>query len=136
MRKRVFIAHQLSGDLQANLESAVLWCRWALFVRDVNPIAPYLTLIAILDEGIPGEREAGMTLGDEYIEGCDVLWVCGPKPRPESHVWEEIKTANNYNIQVVDYTDLILPADIHSVKSTTDHPALSVDKSNLVSPKV
>lgn len=113
MRKRVFIAHQLSGDLEDNLRSAKQWCRWAIFMRDVNPIAPYLSLIQILNEKEEDERETGLILGDEYIEICEELWVCGPLPSKDSHVWTEIKIAERETIKVVDYTGLILPADFH-----------------------
>ena len=135
MRKRVFIAHQLKGDVEANLESAKMWCRWAIFMRDVNPIAPYLALVSMLEEANEHEREIGLILGDEWIAMCDELWVCGPMPLPGSHVWEEIEIAKGDKIKTVDYTGLVLPAYFHSVKSTTDPPALLVDKSNLVSPE-
>ena len=113
MKKRVFIAHQLSGDVQANLESAKRWCRWAIFVRDVNPIAPYLILMALLDEGDEHERVIGLILGDEYISMCKELWVCGPEPSQESHVWEEVNRAKSCGALVVDYTSLTLPAAFH-----------------------
>jgi hypothetical protein len=113
MKKPVFIAHQLSGNLEANLQSAKMWCRWAIFVRDINPIAPYLTLMAILDEKDKNERDIGLGLGDEYIPTCDELWICGPKPSTDSYVWEEVEIAKFCHVIVVDYTDLILPENFH-----------------------
>ena len=135
MLKRVFIAHQLSGDLKPNLASAILWCRWAIIVKNVNPIAPYLSLMRILDESVEWERETGLLLGDEYIPMCTEFWMCGPVPHQESHVWEELKIAKKHNVTVVDYTGLTLPFAFHRVKKTTGPPALLVDKSNLVSPE-
>ncbi len=135
MRKRVFIAHQISGDIQANLESAKQWCRWAIFVKGVNPVAPYLTLMALLEERVEGEREKGLILSSEYIPMCDAFWMCGPVPLANSQVWVELDRAKNLNKPIVDYTGLILPTDFHSVKNTIDPPALFVDKSNLVSPE-
>ncbi len=119
MRKRVFIAHQIGGDVEANLRSAELWCRWAIYARDVNPIAPYLTLMAILDEKVEDERKIGLILGDEYIPICDEFWICGPVPSDDSHIWTEIEIAKEHKIKTVDYTGLILPEHFHSVKSTT-----------------
>lgn len=133
MRKRVFIAHQIGGDVEANLESATRWCRWAILKRNVNPIAPYLSLIGILDEGVEDERELGLTLAEEYIPMCEELWVCGPLPSSNSHVWREIKLAEGCEVEIIDYTDLVLPKHFHSVKSTTGPATLLVDKSNLVS---
>jgi hypothetical protein len=132
MRKRVFIAHQLSGDLAANLESAKRWCKWAIYMRDVNPIAPYLILMYILDEKIEEERCTGLILGDEYIPMCDELWICGPLPSDTSHVWTEIEIAKEHKVKTADYTGLVLPSGFHSVKSTTGPAALLVDKNTLV----
>jgi len=134
MRRRVFIAHQLSGDLEANLESAKLWCRWAIFMRDVNPVAPYLALMTFLSDEDKEERIIGLVLGDEYIETCNELWACGPLPSDDSHVWAEIELAERHKVKTVDYTGLFLPSHFHSVKSTTGHPASPVDMSTLGSP--
>lgn len=117
MRKRVFIAHQLSGDLIANLKSAKQWCRWAIFMRNANPIAPYLILMSVLDERDEDEREIGLALGDEFILTCVEFWICGPLPSDDSHVWEEARIAEQGRVKIIDYTGLILPTDFHSVKS-------------------
>ncbi len=119
MSKRVFIAHQISGDIIANLKSVKQWCRWAIFMRNVNPIAPYLTLMSVLDEKIEEERELGLILGEEFITTCIEFWICGPLPSKNSHVWEEVRIAEQGRVKVIDYTGLILPPAFHSVKSTT-----------------
>ena len=105
--KIVFIAHQISGDVEANLESACLWIRWAIMARKVLPIAPYIYLMKALDEGKIEERKIGRDLGLHMIQYAEELWICGPIPKPDSFVWREVEEASNQGIPIVDYTDLI-----------------------------
>lgn len=113
MKKKVFIAHQLRGDMSGNIESAKRWCRWAILTKHVNPIAPYLLLTMILDDKVSSEREHGRLLGEELLLVCDEFWICGPRPPKGSAVWIERQIAMKAEILVVDYTDLTLPDDFH-----------------------
>ncbi len=115
MKKRVFIAHRIAGDREANIESAKCWVRWAALCRNVNPIAPYLTLLQVLDETHEEERKIGVELGSEIIEVCHELWICGPRPNPDSYVWEEVISAKAYEVRVIDFTNLILPLSYRPV---------------------
>ena len=77
--RRVFLAHPVRGDTEANLKAARSWVRWAATEMDVCPIAPYLYLVGALDDDSPVERSLGHRLGLENLKLADELWVCGTK---------------------------------------------------------
>lgn len=108
--KTVFIAHQISGDVEKNLENAWLWVRWAI-TRGVCPVAPYLYFCQILDENKLDERKLGIDLTSQLIPLVDEFWICGPVPKNKSQVWIEYKKAAELGIKIVDYTGLRFDAD-------------------------
>ncbi len=106
--KTVFIAHQIAGDVEANLESVKAWVKWAIFSRKVIPVVPYLYLCQILDENLQSERALGVILCMEAISTADEFWICGPHPREDSQVWREVEEARKHNIPIIDYSGLKL----------------------------
>lgn len=76
-RPLVFIAHQVSGDVEKNLESAARWVRWAILKADVWAVAPYIGLCAALDDADVDERTIGIDISLEVLKRCDELWLCG-----------------------------------------------------------
>ena len=104
--KTVFIAHRISGNVKANLESIYAWIRWAVMSRKVLPFAPYVYLLEVFDEDREEERNIGLDICIHTIQYADELWICGPRPEDDSAVWKEVEEAKSQGIPVVDYTDL------------------------------
>ena len=109
--KTVFIAHQVSGDVEANIKSALRWARWALKTKNVVPVVPYAYLCQILDDSNQEERQTGVECSMEILRRCEEVWICGPTPIEESQVWVEVREAQRMNKSILDYTNLTLPKE-------------------------
>lgn len=107
--RMVFLAHQIKGNVQANLASVRQWSRWAAVVRGVIPIVPYLSFMEFLDDQHPRERELGVSMCRSIIPLCDEFWIVGPVPPKGSEVWKEREIAEDSNLAVIDYAGLALP---------------------------
>jgi len=80
MKKTVFIAHPVSGDIANNIAKALAVCR-EVHYQGIIPLAPYITALMYLDDTIPEERAMG-------IDACfilfdrrafDELWLYGDR---------------------------------------------------------
>ncbi|WP_299966762.1 DUF4406 domain-containing protein [uncultured Oscillibacter sp.] len=78
MRKLIYIASPLSGDVERNLDFARQACRYAIS-QDVTPFAPHLLYTQMLDDGDPAERQLGIDMGNQMLEMCEELWLCGDR---------------------------------------------------------
>ena len=107
--KTVFIAHQVSGNVEANIRSALRWARWALLLRDVVPVVPYVYFCMILTDSTEYDRQLGMKCSMEILRRCEEVWICGPLPEDKSGVWEEVKEAEKMSKKIMDFTGLSLP---------------------------
>ena len=76
MRKLVYIASPLSGDVETNLDFARQACLYAM-AQGVTPFAPHLLYPQMLDDNDPAQRELGMNMGNQMLALCDELWLCG-----------------------------------------------------------
>ena len=76
MRKLVYIASPLSGDVEQNLGFARQACLNAM-AQGVTPFAPHLLYPQMLDDNDPAQRKLGMNMGDQMLALCDELWLCG-----------------------------------------------------------
>ena len=75
-RPRGATARQKAEDLRHNRQLARLACGYAVS-RGYMPLAPHLFFPEFLSEDVPGEREAGIQFGLDWLSGCDELWVIG-----------------------------------------------------------
>lgn len=75
----VYIAHPVSGDVEANLASAARWVRWAAVRMGVAPVAPYITFCAVLDDDDEADRALGMRCDLAILRKCDEVWLCGER---------------------------------------------------------
>ena len=73
--EKVFICSNYRGDVETNVDNAIHWCKKAIN-QGYLPIAPHLYFPQFLDDGIPSERESGITWGIDILNDCDELWVC------------------------------------------------------------
>ena len=76
MRKLVYIASPLSGDVEQNLHFAQEACLNAMS-QCAPPFAPHLLYPQMLDSNDPAQRELGMKMGRQMLALCDELWLCG-----------------------------------------------------------
>ena len=76
MRKLVYIASPLSGDVETNLDFARQACLYAM-AQGATPFAPHLLYPQMLDDNDPAQRELGMNMGNQMLALCDELWLCG-----------------------------------------------------------
>jgi len=65
-------------ELKDNLGLATEACRF-LTMLGYMPMAPHLYFTQFLDDSKPDERADGMTMGSEWIEICDEMWVFGDR---------------------------------------------------------
>ena len=99
MAKLVYIAHQVSGDIRANMKSILKICR-EIHTSKIIPFAPYLASLQYLDDNVSEERKLGIRANKECFkrEVIDEVWVCGP--RVSRGMREEIKLALEKNIPI------------------------------------
>lgn len=102
--KLVYLAHPVSGDTPANLESAAQWVRWASRLSGVVPLAPYFQSVAAFSELNPSEREEGFQHGLKVLRSCQELWVCGEKITDGMR--REIYCAQGWQIPVVYFDEM------------------------------
>lgn len=81
MNQLVYIASPLSGDVAKNLDFARQACRYAI-AQGATPFAPHLLYPQMLDDNDPGERQLGIDMGNQMLELCEELWLCGDRISP------------------------------------------------------
>ena len=81
MNQLVYIASPLSGDVEQNLDFARQACRYAI-AQGVTPFAPHLLYPQMLDDNDPAERQLGIDMGNQMLELCKELWLCGDRNSP------------------------------------------------------
>jgi len=74
----VYLAHPISGNVEANLVDARKW------IREIYEQVPYITVLAhwivdceVLDESNPRHRGMGLAHDFNILERCDELWILG-----------------------------------------------------------
>lgn len=101
MKKVVYIAHPISGDVRGNMEKVAKIIRdIAMNDRMTIPFAPYFSMLAAFDDIIPEERERGMVNNLEFFSKgfIDELWIYG---EPTKGMQMEIAMANEFNIPII-----------------------------------
>ncbi len=74
--KLVFICSPYRGDIEANVNKAKRYCRFA-YTEGCVPYASHLLNPQFLDENIPEERGTGIRMGLEVLKRVDELWLFG-----------------------------------------------------------
>lgn len=99
--KVVYIAHQVSGDIDGNIKKILQLCHDIHKADDnIIPFAPYLVALQYLDDNVHEERELGILANIEHFKRktMDEIWLCGPKI--SKGMEQEIKLAKKYNIPI------------------------------------
>lgn len=93
----VFICSPFAGDMEANTQKALEYCRFAVS-RGRLPLAPHCYFPRFMDEGDPAARELGISFGIRLLGGCDELWAFGP--RVSEGMKREIHAAEHRGIRI------------------------------------
>lgn len=99
MKKIVYIAHPISGDMEGNIKRVLAIYRELSIQNEVIPFAPYLVALQVLNDTVQAERKIGMLQNRAFFERnmIDELWVCGLS----AGVVQEMMWASEYGIKIV-----------------------------------
>lgn len=75
--KKVYICSPYRGDIETNIKIAQDFCRAAMNIANVIPVAPHLYFPQFLRDDDPSERERGITVGLELLQACSEVWIVG-----------------------------------------------------------
>lgn len=114
MKPLVYIASPLSGDVEQNLEFARKACRFAI-EREVTPFAPHLLYTQMLDDSSPADRQLGIDMGNQMLELCDELWLCGDRISEGMANEKELAEQLGISIHQINAED-ILEVDFEATK--------------------
>lgn len=99
MSKTVFIAHQISGDIEGNIKRVIEICR-LIHSAHIIPVFPSFTWRQYLTDGEQTKRLAGLVNEEYFRRGMvDEVWLYGPKIT--EGMLKEINLAISYNIPVI-----------------------------------
>lgn len=112
-----YLAHRVSGNVSANLESAKRWYRYLARCYDIVPVAPWI----VLCEGWPeDDRELGLSIDLAAIDRCSTLVACGEAPGLSSGMELEVARARSKLKAVVDLTGIGWRGDQPEVVAIVD----------------
>lgn len=74
--KLIYVASPYAGDVEKNLIFAERACRFCMEQGHAF-FAPHLLYPRLLNDSIPGERQAGLEMGAAVLARCDELWSFG-----------------------------------------------------------
>lgn len=89
-RRKVYVVSRYAGDVDANVEAAVAYCRQAIN-EGYMPVASHLMYPGILNDSDKDERELGMMFGLALLAMCDEVWVFGAISEGMAREIEEAK---------------------------------------------
>lgn len=106
MKKIVYIAHPIGGDVKANITKVgEIFRQISLDRQDVIPFAPYLAAVACLNDNVPQERAIGFEQNKAYFDRkmIDEVWLYGD--RISNGMAQEIAWAKRMGIPVVSMSE-------------------------------
>lgn len=101
-RPLVYICSPLAGDVQANMERARAYCRFAL-TKNTIPIAPHLLFPQFMGEETEETRALALHMGLVLVCKCKELWFFGSRISPGMK--GEIRKAKERGIIVRRFTE-------------------------------
>lgn len=81
MTQLIYMGHPVSGDVDGNVERALLWLAWLRRMhRDTAIIAPWIAaLLSGEDDGDPEQRDRGLRDCAITAARCDGIVLVGPR---------------------------------------------------------
>lgn len=110
----VYLAHPLSGDVEANRRNAARWAAWAVVHMGVAVECSWVVLTGVLDDSDPATRALGLQLDCALIERCDEIWLTGSRVSPGMQL--EADHARKWGKPVRDFTGLGYEPPLGSVR--------------------
>lgn len=103
MRKTVYIAHPVAGDVKGNAQKILEICS-EIHTKNVIPVVPYLVSIQYLNDDAIEERRLGIEVNIECFHRgmVDEVWLYGERISPGMK--EEVLLAFKLNIPVIPRT--------------------------------
>lgn len=77
-RPLVYICSPYSGDVEANLQIAREFCRFALESGQI-PLAPHLMFLQFMSDDDPKQRELALFMDIVLMGKCSEVWVLGDR---------------------------------------------------------
>lgn len=104
LKKMVFIAHPISGDVLVNIEKVLNICK-TIHDDKVIPCVPYLATLKYLDYEILKDKDLGVMVSMEYFYRgfIDELWLFGDVI--SKGMKREINLALDLNIPIISKSD-------------------------------
>jgi len=105
--KIVYIGHRVSGDVEANVRSALAWYKrlTIAYLNEVAFVADWLLWCQVLDDADPQMRAAGLRFDEQLVPRCDEFWGVGPGPGFSSGMVGEARAGVAAKLVVRDLTD-------------------------------
>lgn len=97
MKRLVYIAHPVRGDVAGNLAKGRQWVRWA-YEKGVAPAAPWITGCEVLDDANEVHRELGLQCDETTVARCDEIWLCGARISQGMH--RELEIAMSHGVYI------------------------------------
>jgi len=106
MKKVVFVAHPVSGDISGNVKKILDICK-QIHTKQVIPCASYLVSLQYLNDEITEDRELGIEANLECFHRgyIDEVWLFGD--HISKGMEREIELARKLNIPIVAKTPAI-----------------------------
>lgn len=113
-RPLIYICSPLRGDVERNIQKAIGFSRY-VYSQGGIPLAPHVIFTAFLDDTIPEERAAGISMGLELLTKCDELWVFSDKV--SEGMEKEIGRAKELGLKVKRLNSRLEVVDAHAAKA-------------------
>lgn len=101
-RPLVYICSPYAGDIEANVENARRYCRYAVD-KGCIPLASHLLYPQFMSDDDPDERALGLRFGHVLLSKCKELWVFGDVISSGMH--QEIDYAKSRGIPIKLFTN-------------------------------
>jgi hypothetical protein len=104
--KKAYICSPYRGDVEKNVENAILLCKYALN-QGYLPVCPHIYFPQFLNDNVAEERELGIGVGLNLLELCDVVFTFG---NVSDGMKSEIEVAERLglNIELVKFGDIAM----------------------------
>lgn len=104
IKKTVFIAHPISGDVKGNMKKVLNICK-QVHTQEIIPYAPYLAALQYLNDEVVEDRSLGIEANLECLHRkfIDELWLFGNKI--SEGMEQEILLAKKLGIPIIAKTD-------------------------------
>ena len=106
--KLIYMAHPVRGDVAANRLRAMLWLKWLTLETKAVVIAPWITDVALWDDGDEHQREHGLMKCRATLVRCDELWMVGGKGASDG-MRREVSWAMESGLKIVDASMMPAP---------------------------